>query len=495
MGQPAGCSREAGRDRWVQRFDAVGGELSLDEGIDRDLLLAMLRGDQVTSDWPSWRRDPSVYLAPVFGGLHTPFLHRLRPDAELVRSTVERLRQVPDVLAACRANLDPELTSPLLVRRALGQAKAGREFVTAALPREVADESLRSALAEAAEPAADAFDGIVTFLTDLADRATGDWRMGERRYSALLHRRGLQAWAELDAEMSELASRVDGGSGHWRAVIDRLADDYPPTMEAMREEYDAETQRARAFLAEKGLVSFAEGESCKVVPSPVFQRPIFAVAFYLAPPPLTASRLGHFFVPYTPDGYSDEQVRERLRNNSRPQLPTTSVHEAYPGHHWHLSWMANTPRTVRAIFRTAYFAEGWALYTEKMMREQGYFTTAEQELAHLEARIFRASRIVVDTALHCFEEDSAGREMTIEEAEEFMSTKGTLNLETAKAEVNRYCAWPAQAPSYLTGSLEIERIRAEYLDAGRGGLRQFHDELAGSGSLPLGLARRAVLGA
>ena len=65
---------------------------------------------------------------------------------------------------------------------------------------------------------------------------------------------------------------------------------------------------------------------------------------------------------------------------------------------------------------------------------------------------------------------------------------------TAKGEVSRYCAMPTQAPSYLTGALEIESIRADYLLAGRGSLREFHDTIAGSGALPLGLARRVALG-
>jgi uncharacterized protein (DUF885 family) len=490
---------EAGRDRWLQRFSAVDGQLGPDDAIDRDLVLAMLRGAAITNDWPAWRRDPDAYLGPLFQALYTPFLNRLRPEAELVADAEARLRQLPGVLAACRRNLDPELASPLLVRRALEQAKAGRHFVTDSLPAEVAEDSLRARLGTAGEPAAAAFDAMVAFLDGLAERATGDWRMGERRYTALLrqrelldldaaglHQRGLDAWAELDAELSELASRCAGGADGWRAALERLSDDHPPTLEAMREEYDTETQRARQFLADHRLVSFADGESCRVVPSPVFQRPILAVAFYNAPPPLTDSRRGHFFVPYTPQDYSPAQVRARLRGNSRPQLPTTAVHEAYPGHHWHLSWMASTPRTVRTILRTPYFAEGWALYTEKLMREHGYFTTPEQELAHLVARTFRAARIVVDTALHT-------AELTVEQAEKLMATKGTLNPETARVEVNRYCAWPTQAPSYLTGCLEIERIRADYLAAGLGGLRDFHDQLAGSGSLPLGLARRAVL--
>lgn len=518
-------ARDATRLRWLTRFEELDTGSDLDDGIDRDLVLATLRGEQAVSDWPHWRRDPAAYLAPLFAALYTPFLHRLRPDAQIVQSTAARLRQVSDVLAAMRANLDPDMAAPLLVRRALSQARAGRAFVTGSLPAETADQDLAAQLREAAEPAAEAFDTAVAFLTEFADRASGDWRMGERRYTALLqqrelldcdaaqlHQRGLQAWAELDAEMTELASQVDPTADDWRTVIDRMSDDYPPTLEAMRAEYDAETQRARKFLVENALVTLPDGELCRVVPSPNFQRPIFAVAFYVAPPPLTVSRLGHFFVPFTPDGYGEEQVRERLRSNSRAQLPTTSVHEAYPGHHWHLSWMADTPRKIRMLFRSSYFAEGWALYTERMMCEQGYFTSPQHRLAHLEARIFRAARIVTDTALHCNDSlgtgysgrDPAGGNgpsggsfsggMTIEQAERFMSTKGTLNPDTATAEVNRYCAWPTQAASYLTGCLEIERIRSQYLADGRGNLRDFHDQLAGSGSLPLGLARRAVLG-
>lgn len=127
--------------------------------------------------------------------------------------------------------------------------------------------------------------------------------------------------------------------------------------------------------------------------------------------------------------------------------------------------------------------EGWALYVEKVMHEQGYFDTPETELAHLDCRIWRAARIVVDTALHC-------DDMTPEQAEEFLTTKASLSPGTAAGEVSRYCAWPTQAPSYLTGALEIERIRADYA----GDLRTFHDTIAGSGGLPLGLARKAVLG-
>jgi len=266
--------------------------------------------------------------------------------------------------------------------------------------------------------------------------------------------------------------------------MDALQADHPPTLEAMRAEYEAETARARAFLIEHELVSFAEGETCRVVPAPEYRRAILAVASYLQPPALTPSRTGHFFVPFTPDGADDDAITQRLRTNARAQLPTISVHEAYPGHHWHLSWMAGRTSPVRAVHRSSYFTEGWALYVEGMMRDQGYFADPAHELAHLDARILRAARIVVDTALHCGDMEPA-------EAEGVMTTRASLTPGTANGEVSRYCAWPTQAPSYLTGCLEIEQLRGEW----SGPLRRFHDTLAGTGCLPLGLARRAVAAA
>ncbi|MFG3442119.1 DUF885 domain-containing protein [Nonomuraea sp. NPDC047897] len=485
-------ARVGEQQRWLARLSRLEAATP-DDAIDRDLVLAQLRGWLAPASWPEWRRDPAAYLSPIFAAMFTPFQQRLKPEPELVAAAISRLAEVPGVLAACRANLDPDLAAPLLVERGLGQARTGRQFLTVTVPSMVGDEGLRAKLAAAAEPAGQAFDELVAFLEGF--RCGGTWRMGESLYSTLLrerellgygaaelHEKGKAAWAELDERMREVAVRVNG-TGDWRAAMESLMDDHPPTLAAMREEYEAETLRARAFVRDRDLVTFPEGDECLVLPSAEFIRPILAVAHYLAPPPLTGSRTGVFFVPYTPDGFTEEQVRQRLRTNSRAQMPSIAVHEAYPGHHWHLSHMAGNPRTVRKVFRTPYFTEGWALYVEKMLHEQGYFDTPATELAHLDCRIFRAARMVVDTALHC-------DDMSIEEAEHFMATKASLTPGTAKGEVNRYCAWPTQAPSYLTGAIEIDRIRESY----GGSLKSFHDLIAGSGGLPLGLAEQAVAG-
>jgi uncharacterized protein (DUF885 family) len=175
-----------------------------------------------------------------------------------------------------------------------------------------------------------------------------------------------------------------------------------------------------------------------------------------------------------------------LQTNAFASIPTITAHETYPGHHWHLTWLKERGRKIRSVVRTPYFVEGWALYAEAAMRERGFFSDPRQELAHLDARIFRAARIVVDTSLHT-------GDMTFDEAVTFMSTKASLSQATARAEVSRYCAWPTQAASYLTGALEIERIRSAFLAEGRGDERAFHDTIGATGGLPIALAERAVL--
>ena len=491
--------RAANDDGWSDRFSSVpDADLTLDERIDRDLALATLRGRRLQRDWAVWRRDPATYLDPCLSGVFTLFLNRVHPEPELVEHAAARLREVPGVLAAGRANLEPELASPVFVERAKGACRAGITYARELVPAEVEDPAGRARLAEAGEVAAGALEGFLSYLEELGAAARGPYAIGEELYSSLLQEsellgygatemreRGRVAYDEISAEMAELSARIDG-TPDWRSLVQRLNQDHPPTPEAMREEYADWTERARQFLLDTGLVTMPEGEECKVAPSPPFQRPVLAVASYSEPPAFRSSLTGTFFVPFPPEGTSPEEVQKRLETNSRHSIPAVSVHEAYPGHHWHLITVQQQARPIRKVLGTSYFTEGWALYAEKLMREHGFFTDPRHELCQLDARIFRAARIVVDTSLHI-------GDMDFEEAVTFMSTNASLSEPTARAEVGRYCSWPTQAASYLTGALEIERIRGRFFASGAGDITRFNDTIAGSGMLPIALAEQAVM--
>lgn len=502
--------RDADAVEWLRRFTAIDAEtLTFDEQIDRELAMAALRGRVINADWRVWKRDPVTYSGPILNGLFYLFLNRLRPTADLVDAAVARLQQVPQALEQARANLDAALAHPLIVERGIGSAKAGGHYVRDMLAEEAETDSQRERLQAAGRVAGEAFDRFVADLEALAQRADGEWRYGEERYSRQLRERehldfdarslremGRAEYARLDAEMRGLA-RDARGTDDWRAVLHEANEDHPPTEERMRQSYAEATARARAFLFETGLVSMPAGETCTVEPAPVFSRPLIAVASYSGPPAFSDRLAGHFFVPIAPDGTPPDEIEKRLAANSYGAIPTTSVHEAYPGHHWHITWSKIHAPRLRQLLGTPYFSEGWALYAERVMRERGFFSDPIEELYHLEATIFRAARIVVDTSLHI-------GDMTHEQAIEHMTTALPMPEPTARAEVGRYCSWPTQASAYLTGCLEILRIRRDYLDASgfAGGapaevpvdvIRKFHDGLCASGKLPLGLAERAVM--
>ena len=494
--------RDAAVLDWTKRFAAVADDtLTPDERIDRDVILASLRGRELNQPRLDWKRQPNTYLNPSLGGVFTLFLHRLRPERDLADAARARLLAVTKHVADGKANVDFSLVPPVYVDRAIGQAKAAARYARELVPAEVKDPALRQKVAEAGATAAGGFEDFAAFLERNKARATGDYAIGEELYTALLREkellpfgarelreRGREQYDLLANEANKIAKQIDGG-GTWTEVCERLNRVHAPTPDAMRAEYEEWTERARSFLIDSGLVTIPPGERCTVEPSPHYQRPIQAVASYNQPPAFSDSLHGHFFVPYPPDGTPPEEVQKRLEGNCSAGIPTTAVHEAYPGHHWHLVMAKQNGSDIRRTHFTSYFAEGWGLYAERVMREQGFFTDPRHLLFQYEATLFRAARIVVDTSLHT-------KEMTFDQAVDFMVKNGNLTPPNAKAEVGRYCSWPTQASSYLTGMLEIIDIRTRWLakrgSADRAALRAFHDAITSTGSIPTSLAERAI---
>ena len=503
------ADRERREDGWLARLAGYDdATLDDEQRVDRDLALMVLGGRRLMRDWTDWRRSPDHYAGTALTSVFTLLLNRIRPVPELAEAVAARLDATPDLLAQGEANLDPDLAHPALLRRALGQIAAGAAYARS-VGEEFTDPADRARVAESGERAAVAFERFGAQVESLVERARGEWAIGEARYDALLREaeglgygtrelraKGEAAYEQLAADMRRRAKELRG-TEDFRSVLAELNDDHPETPEEMLALYTEATAAARAFCVEHDLVTMPEGERCVVTPSAPFTRSMLAVAHYMQPPPFApvpaeGTRPGHFFVPYPPDGATPEEVRARLASNNRHGAWSVAVHEAYPGHHWHLAWLAakaasGTARPLRFVLGSAYFVEGWGLYTEDLLREQGFFRTPEQELCQRDYRLFRAARIVVDTSLHL-------GEMTIEEAVDYMATHTSLSPETSQAEVLRYCAWPTQASSYLTGALEIDRMRDRWLHESRGSLKDFHDRAAGAGRLPIGLVERTLFG-
>jgi uncharacterized protein (DUF885 family) len=491
------AEREAAAARWLERFAAwpepeTG--LAPAQRIDLALLHAHLGQQVATADFAAWQRYPTMYLE---NGVFELFVHGTRDESAAVEAAVQRLAQVPEALRAGRENLDPALVDAELVRQwAIPNAAAQASFMRQGLAGFVTDAVRRAELEEAGAAAATAYDEYVDYLGDLAERSFGSFVFGEEHYDDVLRigegfefgartlrEMGQEQVESLTARMAALAEEIDG-TPDWPGVIDRLRDDHPESMDELLLRYRNETERARAFVRDHGLMTIPEGEECAVEPAPLFLRAAAPVASYFPPASFGPPTRGTFNVPFTPDGASAEEQEARLRSNSLFEIPGVTAHEAYPGHHLHFAASQGT-NALRQVLHSTYMIEGWGLYVENMMGEQGYYTSPAVRLGQLSMRLFRAGRIVVDTSLHM-------GEMSIDEATSFMAERCGFPVPTARREVLRYCSYPTQASAYLTGALEIERMAGEWTESGKGTLADFHDALTRSGKLPLGVAARAI---
>ena len=288
---------------------------------------------------------------------------------------------------------------------------------------------------------------------------------------------------ELEADLARRAARLNGGRGKaWQDVADRLRTDHPPAA-ALVASYAEEMRRARDFVATRGLAAIPEAP-LDVVPTPAFMRPIIPFAAYDSPGPYSSDRTGWFYVTI-PDPRLPAAAQERiLRDHCRHELAATALHEGYPGHHLQLVHAQAQGSDTRKNVWTPLTVEGWALYCEDMMGEEGFYRSEEEAFFQRVHLLWRATRVLLDVGLHT-------RGMTFEQAVNQFVTELHVDRANAEAEVRRYCAEPAQPLCYAVGRREILELRKDF-QAARGTkftLRAFHDALLRYGGLPVTLIR------
>ncbi len=187
------------------------------------------------------------------------------------------------------------------------------------------------------------------------------------------------------------------------------------------------------------------------------------------------------------------------------QEVSTAYHEGFPGHHLQVGTvMAMSDRLSRfhrALLWYSGFGEGWALYTERLMHELGFFEKPDYVFGMLASHLFRTARVVVDIGCHLGLDIPAGSPLfagepwTFERAVDFMTEVGLQPRPYAESEVKRYLGWPGQAISYKVGEREILTLRAD-LQRRLGpdfSLKEFHGRVLGHGELRLDRLRTLVM--
>jgi uncharacterized protein (DUF885 family) len=210
-------------------------------------------------------------------------------------------------------------------------------------------------------------------------------------------------------------------------------------------------------------------------------------AAYDQPPPFDAKvTKGFFFVTPVDKTLSKAKQEEMLRENDWADVVDTSVHEAYPGHHLQLSFARLHGSTIRKALDHAIFSEGWALYSEELMSELGYYDDA-QRLIQLEWALVRAARIVIDVGLHV-------GSMTFEDAVKVLTDEVHLEKQLALSEVKRYTESPTQPSAYMLGRERILRLRdrVKKRDGAKFSLKAFHADLLSRGTVSPALLEKEM---
>jgi uncharacterized protein (DUF885 family) len=297
-----------------------------------------------------------------------------------------------------------------------------------------------------------------------------------------IHAIGLDEVARIGAEMDAILRAAGYTEGTLGERILRIKADPAQLYE------DSDAGRAQIIADYQAIIDEIDaglGPYFNVRPSvgvkvrrvPEFREGGAALAYYELPP-LDGSRPGVFYI----------NLRE-MADLPRFGMRTLAYHEAIPGHHFQIAiaqQLRGLPLFRRLIPLPAY-GEGWALYAEQLAWELGFMDDPLDNLGRLQAEMFRAVRLVVDTGLHA-------RRWTREQAIDYMLEHTGMGELEVTAEVERYLVVPAQALSYKIGMLRILELRerAQQALGDEFSLVEFHDVVLTSGALPLDLLERVV---
>jgi uncharacterized protein (DUF885 family) len=297
--------------------------------------------------------------------------------------------------------------------------------------------------------------------------------------AAEIHATGLKEVARIRGEMEEIIEQV-GFEGSFSEFLDFLRTDprfYAGSAEELLKEAAWIAKRMDGKLPE--LFGRFPRLPYTVEPVPDHIAPKYTTGRYVSAP-IGSTRPGAYWV-------------NTYDLNTRPlyNLEALTLHEAVPGHHFQIALnqeLEGLPNFRRFSYLSA-FGEGWGLYSEYLGLEAGFYTDPYSNFGRLTYEMWRACRLVVDTGVHAMG-------WTREQMLDFLASNTALSLHNVRTETDRYISWPGQALAYKIGQLKILELRhrAEMALGGHFDVREFHDTVLKSGSIPLNVLEQQVDG-
>jgi uncharacterized protein (DUF885 family) len=493
--------------------------LSRENQVDAAILRNQLQYDIWTAETlQSWAWDPQVYNNVAGGAIYGLMAREFAPLPERLKSATARMQKIPTLLAQARENLDParvpKVHAETVAKQNAGILSIVDTFITPNL------KDLPEADRAQAEAAIDGLKKAVAehqawLDKTLVPNAKGDFRIGQTLYDQKLQFALLSSLSRADIKQraeGELKRVREEMYGIARTVLkDKpgapalpetpTADEQQKAIEAALElayaerpardkvvpDAEAALAQATEFVRKHDLVTLPDAP-VEIIEMPEFQRGV-AVAYCDSPGPLDKHLKTFYAVSPIPDEWDQKQVDSFLREYNSRMIHLLSIHEGTPGHYlegWH---SAKFPSTLRAVLRSGMFAEGWAVYTEKMMADAGYLDNDPLfRLVQMKFYLRTIANAILDQGVQV---DGWTREQAMD-----LMVRQTFQQEReAAGKWTRAQLTSAQLPTYFVGVQEHFDMRkaAEAKLGAQFNLKAYHDQVLSYGAPPVRFVRQLML--
>jgi hypothetical protein len=450
--------------------------------------------------------DPRVYLTYASDSVFTLLTQSTLPKHRNVENASKRIAQIPSIVQAAKQSIGqpPKILTEIAIKRTDGAIAFYESDIF-----KLAEESPQlSPLQAPSRSAAASLKDYKKFLEqEVLPRSKGDWRIGKDKFAKKLELEldaGLTAAEVIQAANAE-ADRVEqemyyvakqlwhtifvgqslppddqqgrrdtirkvlGELGKEHGKPDTLVQDAQKTVSAIKE-----------MIVRKKILTLPDPDQCDIIEMPEFQRG-FSAAYLNPAPALDPNAKSLYAISPPPTEWPAERQEAFFKEYNKYMLQILTIHEAYPGHYVQLDYSNRVRSPIRKILSSGVFAEGWAVYTEQMMLDQGY---GEGDLAlrlhQLKFYLRAVLNAILDYSMHC-------TEMSDEQAMELLVGRGYQTEGEAFGKVQRAKQSSCQLSTYFVGRTAFYRLR-QNVQRARGenfNLQEFHEQVLNCGTIPV----------
>ncbi len=502
MSKPHIDARLAEVKAFQKRLEGVDTKaLSFDNAIDAAVLDGQMKAEVLDVEvLKTWQVNPINYVGLPGSAIDGLMKRNFATPAERLKSVIARLRSVPAVHAACKANVTtpPAEFTDLAIR--VGKGSVGFFVDSVAVwAKEAAgkDEALLKEFAAANDAAIASTKDLAAWLeSDLKLRSNGKYAIGAENFllklkyeemvelsMAELLAKGEANLARDYAEFVKTANLIDPAKTP-AEVMTALSDKHP-TPEDLIPSVRRSVEEARQFLIDKGIVTVPSEVRVRIEETPPFARNGGFASMDTPGPFETKAAEAFYYVTPVELDWDAKHKEEHLRLFNAPVVAMINVHEAYPGHYLQFLYAPRFPTKTRKLIACGTNVEGWAHYTEQMMVDEDFGAGDPKiRLAQLQEALLRDCRYVVGIKLHT-------EGWTVEQGAKLFEQKAFQEPANAYEEARR----GAYNPTYLYytfGKLQIQGLRDEFKAKKGGSLREFHDFFVSQGGIPIAMVRKIL---